>query len=185
MDLSELSGEATGRHPWELSRGRFFATALRQGGFCDRPLSVLDVGSGDAWLARTLLSTMHPQTTITCVDVGYGDRTDAPSEGSRMRFVREIPAERFDLVLLLDVLEHIRDDVGALRAVVDDHLQSDGHALVSVPAWRRLFSEHDTRLRHFRRYDPTDAERLIEGAGLRIIRRGGLFHSLLVPRIVQ
>ena len=57
--------------------------------------------------------------------------------------------------------------------------------LVSVPAWDVLYGQHDLALKHFRRYQPAQCRALLHSAGLEIVRGGGLFHSLLLPRIVQ
>lgn len=109
----------------------------------------------------------------------------ASQAGPRVRFVATQPSARFDLALLLDVLEHIESDEVFLKRVVDQNLRAGGHMLVSVPAWRVLFGAHDVQLHHCRRYQPREAARLLERAGLEIVSRGGLFHSLLVPRVAE
>lgn len=188
MDLTEARPGIVRRHPWEVARLRFFTRLLRGQGLCARPLSVLDAGAGDAWFAAGVLPCFHPATRITCWDTGYdaAARERMAREGDpRIRYVSDPPAERFDLLLLLDVLEHVEDDEPFLRTLVDRNLEPGGRALISVPAWRALFGEHDVRLRHFRRYSPGEAARLIERAGLTIERRGGLFASLLVPRLFE
>src|SRR5439155_749418 len=48
--------------------------------------------------------------------------------------------------------------------------------------WMALYNDHDAWLRHHRRYAPAGAARLVADAGLAIVRRGGLFHSLILPR---
>ena len=53
------------------------------------------------------------------------------------------------------------------------------------PAWQPLFTQHDVALRHFRRYAPDQGARLLETGGLEIVRKGGLFHSLLLPRLAR
>jgi len=54
--------------------------------------------------------------------------------------------------------------------------------VISVPTWMALYNDHDAWLRHHRRYSPAGAARLVADAGLAIVRRGGLFHSLILPR---
>ena len=71
----------------------------------------------------------------------------------------------FDLVCAFEVLEHLEDDLGALRQW-SARLRPGGMLLVSVPAWQRRYSIWDELAGHFRRYDPDVlAERLTE-AGL-------------------
>ena len=76
--------------------------------------------------------------------------------------VEELPFEddRFDLVLMLDVLEHIADDGAALREL--RRVTRPGGALVlTVPAHQYLWSQHDETHHHFRRYtQPLLRERL-------------------------
>ena len=57
--------------------------------------------------------------------------------------------------------------------------------MVSVPAWEALYGPHDVALKHFRRYRPAQCRALLRAAGLEVVRDGGLFHSLLVPRALQ
>jgi SAM-dependent methyltransferase len=62
------------------------------------------------------------------------------------------PAELFDTVLYIDVLEHIADDAAELVAAAQ-HLVPAGHLIVVVPAHQYLFSPFDTAIGHHRRYE--------------------------------
>jgi hypothetical protein len=57
--------------------------------------------------------------------------------------------------------------------------------LVSVPAHPALWGPHDLALRHYRRYSASALAELLAGAGLVRERGGGLFHSLMLPRLLQ
>src|SRR5690606_14588702 len=70
---------------------------------------------------------------------------------------------RADLVLLADVLEHVDDDAGALRWLLDA-LSPGAHALITVPAGPELWSAHDVALGHRRRYTPESFSALWQGA---------------------
>jgi SAM-dependent methyltransferase len=72
--------------------------------------------------------------------------------------------DRFDVVCALEVLEHIRDDLGALRRW-RRRLASGGCLIVSVPAGRERFGPSDTRQGHIRRYDREDLRRTLRDAG--------------------
>jgi SAM-dependent methyltransferase len=188
MDLSEEPAQSLSideRHPWEVSRFKFFRRVVADVAADRHPKNILDAGAGDAWFSQVLGPSLPVEVNVTCWDAYYTpDRVAAiaADAGPRYSFVSERPSETFDLVLLLDVLEHVEDDAGFLGAIVRENLAPGGSVLVSVPAWQRLFTNHDLRLRHHRRYAPAEAASLLEGAGLTIVRRGGLFHSLLVPR---
>lgn len=68
--------------------------------------------------------------------------------------------DRYDVICLFDVLEHIEDDEGALEWI-DDHLAPGGTVLVTVPAFRFLWSRHDELAQHFRRYSRPELESLL------------------------
>jgi len=171
------------RHPWEQARSRFFLDVLREAGALDRGGRVLDVGAGDAWFAQQLKPVLPVESDIACWDRFYRDEDIVSLSNAGIVASREPPSGRFDLLLLLDVLEHVEDDVTFLRDLIG-RLQPGATALISVPAWPRLFSKHDEALKHFRRYTPDACRRVIADAGLTITMSGGVFHGLLAPRAV-
>ena len=72
--------------------------------------------------------------------------------------------EKFDLVCLFDVLEHIEDDVAAL-ASLKELLSDNGRVLLTVPAYRWLWSTHDEFLHHKRRYSARALKAKLEETG--------------------
>lgn len=72
-----------------------------------------------------------------------------------------LPSRQYDLVLMLDVLEHIEDDTAALGSL-HQLLKPRGRAILTVPALQSLWSVHDVVNRHYRRYDKSGFQRLIE-----------------------
>jgi SAM-dependent methyltransferase len=75
--------------------------------------------------------------------------------------------EAMDLVVAYDVLEHIEDDESA-AAEICRVLRPGGTALVAVPCDMKLWSEHDTAVGHFRRYEREGLLSLLTSAGLQI-----------------
>lgn len=71
---------------------------------------------------------------------------------------------RFDLVCAFEVLEHVEDDLGALREW-RRHIRDGGWLLLSMPAHQRRFSAHDRVVGHYRRYDPAPTAELLRRAG--------------------
>ncbi len=67
----------------------------------------------------------------------------------------------FDVVLMMDVLEHIEDDRSALDAVFQ-LLKEKGIIIVTVPAHRFLWAPHDEVLHHKRRYQMQEVKRLFQ-----------------------
>ena len=74
---------------------------------------------------------------------------------------------RFDYLLAFEVLEHIENDLDALRGWYD-WLKPGGVLLLSVPAHQRRWSPSDLWAGHFRRYERQDLERLLEVAGFEV-----------------
>jgi SAM-dependent methyltransferase len=185
MDLVEARGAAQRRHPWEEARFAFFRRVLREAGLDGSGTLFLDVGAGDGWFARRLAASA-PGVSLVCWDSGY-ERARLPEDDAAgsVRFTADRPRDGFDVLLLLDVLEHVPDDRAFLGDLVAANLRPGGRLLFSVPAWQWLFSSHDVRLRHVRRYAPRDAREILGGAGLEIVRGGGLFHSLPPARALQ
>jgi trans-aconitate methyltransferase len=184
MDLTEIPGaESFTRHPWEVVRAQFFANVLAP--LIDAtPQTMLDFGAGDGWFASHLAARYH-ELQITCFDPGYEDTAAPPATHSeRVEFVATRPNGPFDMITLLDVLEHVPDDVTLLTELTEA-LTRGGHLLISVPAWPGLFSSHDVALRHERRYAPRHLTALLERAQLAILESGGLFHSLLLARALS
>jgi hypothetical protein len=184
MDLLERHSANVSRHPWELARSKFFIRILRQLAPVEDDRSLLDVGSGDAWFASHLVNTLPNDVHITCWDINYSpeDLKSYAQNSDKMFLTTEEPVGTFDGILMLDVVEHIEQDVEFISGIVASRLKSDGWILVSVPAYQRLFTSHDTAVKHFRRYSPREAADVLRAGGLRIEAQGGLFHSLLAVR---
>ncbi len=182
MDLVEHRGEISRRHPWETARAEFFLRLCVGDGLASR--SVLDVGAGDAWFASCFCER-YPRDNVVCWDAGYtAGRVLTMQSAPGLTYVAAAPEGPFDLVLLLDVIEHVQDDAAFLRDVLA-RLRSGGTAIVSVPAWPWLYSPHDVHLGHCRRYSPAAARSLLSAAGLEVEQSGGLFHSLLPARALS
>ncbi len=73
----------------------------------------------------------------------------------------------YDCVVMINVLEHIRDDAAVLSGIYD-RLKPGGRLIVFVPALQFLFSNIDRQVGHFRRYERTALQTVLAGAGFRI-----------------
>ena len=89
---------------------------------------------------------------------------------------------RYDLIGLFDVLEHVEDDVASLAAL-GGRLGEGGRLLVTVPAFPFLWSGHDVRHHHFRRYTKASMNAAARKAGLRI-SYASYFNFFLFPLAV-
>jgi len=71
----------------------------------------------------------------------------------------------YDSIVLINVLEHIEDDVTAIKQLASA-LRPGGHLIVWVPAFEQLYSKFDRQVGHYRRYRIPEVRRLILNAGL-------------------
>ncbi len=167
------------RHWWFIARRRIVAKILdrfvtRCGG------RVLEAGCGTGGNLELLAryGEMH------ALELDESARKLANERGvcevRAGRLPDEIPFEgEFDLICALDVLEHIEDDAAAARALAD-RLAPGGTLLLTVPAYRFLWSHHDVVTHHQRRYVRSElVERVVE-AGLEV-RCATYFNTILFP----
>lgn len=91
------------------------------------------------------------------IEVEYGRLPDA------------IPYENlmFDLVCMFDVLEHLENDLSSLQGL-SKKINPGGYLFITVPALPMLWSEHDVKLHHYRRYMRKELTEVIKQAGFEI-----------------
>ncbi|MGD1912827.1 MAG: class I SAM-dependent methyltransferase [Rivularia sp. (in: cyanobacteria)] len=86
---------------------------------------------------------------------------------------------QYDLILILDVIEHLDNDLSALKALYYK-LKPGGCLLVTVPAYKFLWSEHDEINHHKRRYRLKALRQVVKKAGYEITY-GSYFNTFLFP----
>lgn len=183
MDLKEARGLVT-RHPWELARLDAVRSILK--GTLRDGLKVLDLGCGDGFLSRELFGCMA--VSVKAVDSNFtaADMAALSGQGGNISYSRTLEGDgRFDLVLLLDVIEHVEDDLGLLMELAQKRLAPGGRILITAPAFNAIFSGHDRFLGHKRRYGLGELVSLSARAGLKTLSSGYLFSSLLLPRAIS
>ena len=174
MDLKEedILGADIGRHWYYRAK----AAALRRmvGGLGAR--RILDVGAGSGFFSRHLLAEAGAQSAL-CVDIGYAADRDDSANGKPVLYRRDTGPTDCDLVLMMDVLEHVDDDRGLVRHYAEK-VPSGAHFLATVPAFRFLWSGHDVFLEHKRRYTLPEIEATMRDAGLQVVRGAYYFGSI-------
>ena len=142
---------------------------------------VLDVGAGSAFFSRDLMAA-GKASEAWCVDICYDADRDAVEAGKALHFRRAIDQVPANVVLLMDVLEHVDDDAGLLRDYVAK-VPVGTTILISVPAFAFLWSGHDVYLEHKRRYTLPQLEAVVTSCGL-AIDRSVYYFGLLFPLVV-
>lgn len=170
------------RHWWFEGRRAILASVLETFSL-RREAKLLEAGCGNganlALLARFgAVSAFEPDPADLERAVRRGIGTVDPGS-----LPEDVPfaGERFDVVLALDVIEHVDDDVAALAAL-RERLGAEGRLVVTVPAFPFLWGEHDVRNGHRRRYTRTTLRLALQAAGFRIDRLSH-FNTLLFPAI--
>ena len=130
---------------------------------------VIDFGAGSGTFA------------VPCAAAGFDVTAVEPDERLRallgrgriraVAAVEALPDEAFEYAYTLNVLEHIADDVAALRAL-RDKLVAGGRLFVYVPAFPVLFTSMDAKVRHVRRYTRATMQAALEAAGFTIEKIG-------------
>lgn len=144
---------------------------------------ILDVGCGTGGMLPLLarfggVTGLEPEPFA--VDHARGQPVEA--EVVLGRVPEDVPPTGdYDLVTAFDVIEHLADDVGALRAMAAA-ARPGGSVLVTVPAVPWLWSEHDVANGHFRRYRRSDLARVLKEAGLEV-RHLSSFNAVLFAPI--
>jgi SAM-dependent methyltransferase len=178
MDLKEvgrLDGDQGG-HWYYASKARALQRCL-----VDRPPHrILDVGAGSGFFSKMLLRRTTA-ASATCVDPRYAGDWSENHFGKPMTFRRAGAVGDADVVLLMDVLEHVDDDLGLLKEYARP-ARPGTRFVVSVPAFSWLWSRHDEFLEHRRRYTLSQARRVMSDAGLSHVT-GFYFFGALFPAV--
>jgi SAM-dependent methyltransferase len=180
-DLFKLHADREVRHWWFLGRRRVILAMVDELLPPGRERLVVDVGCGTGANVAALAETRQ------CVGI------DVSSDGialARQRYphcefhVGHAPqdlgelAGRADLFLLMDVLEHVRDDIALLTGIMAA-AKPGAFVLITVPADPALWSPHDVTHMHYRRYTYERLQELWDDAGIERVFVGGLNHRLL------
>ena len=172
------------RHWWWRAREAILLrqiAALTQGR--RPPLRILDVGCGAGLFFDALQSFGHVE--------GIESDGSAVARAGKWRSRIHVgnldasfkPAAPYDVILMLDVLEHVPrpgDVLRQSRAV----LEPDGFVLVTVPAFNWLWTRHDELNHHVRRYTAAEMQEVVADAGLAPVHAKYFFQSLIVPKLV-
>jgi len=139
---------------------------------------VADVGCGLGLFLTFLERTGRiSAANLIGIDSAYSVPTQAV-EGNALILPEWPPERRFDLILMMHVLEHVKDD-HAMLSDAARRLSDGGTLFIEVPAFPILFSDHDRYLGHYRRYTPRSLKRLVESVeDLELVKVHYLFATI-------
>jgi len=181
--------EVEDRHWWFAARRRILQRVISSLSLPDQA-RVLDVGCGTGGNLK-LLSQFGQVSAMEMDDTARNlaqARNIADVRAGKLPDGIPFPGQHFDLIVLLDVLEHINDDAGSLIAL-KSILAPNGHVVLTVPAFPFLWSQHDEVHHHKRRYRTAGLRRVIQGAGLEVVYMTHynmwLFPAIAMARLAQ
>jgi len=153
-------------HPWYQSRLLFVNQILRN--FHPQTTKILDFGCGSG--AALQVCKDNGFEKIFGVDTSELCIASTRSRGIHVEKITShlpILPSKYDLIICLDVLEHLENDVDYLK-LFKAHLTEGGRILISVPAHQFLWSKHDEINHHFRRYSKETFINSVSAAQLQI-----------------
>ena len=178
MDLKEekaIGGDPSS-HWYYIAKGRALKELL--GARRDRIL--LDVGAGSGVFSKMLVADGAAERSV-CVDPNYEEEFLGQRRTDKIAYVRGIEETDADTVLMIDVIEHVDDDVALIRDYAAK-VEAGTQFLISVPAFQFLWSSHDEFLEHRRRYTLNSLQDAVEAAGLSPLKTR-YFFGLLFPAV--
>ncbi len=93
-------------------------------------------------------------------------------------------ANQFDLIIALDVLEHIKNDKSAIKEI-SRVIKNKGIAVISVPHRKKYYTQQDKIIGHFRRYEINELKGMFENNGFKEIRTFGIYGQLMKISEIQ
>lgn len=173
--------EIDSAHWWFTGR-RAIVSALIDAHAPQGDLRILEIGCGTG----SNLAMLAARGTVDAIEPDDDARALA-SARSGLRITGgylpdvAIPDASYDLIVLLDVLEHVARDGETLRAL-RAKLAPGGRLLLTVPAAPWMWSAHDVAHHHHRRYSWSRLEEDLAAAGFRV-RHHSHFNTLLYPLV--
>lgn len=168
------------RHWWFVARTVIIEDLISHRITLPRDSTILDAGCGAGSILKRLSKNYDchgidtsPKAIEFCRSRGLTNVSVATLETC------SAPAQGYDLILLLDVIEHIDNDVQALQQA-SQLLNPRGHILLTVPAHPSLWSSHDDVNHHKRRYTRRTLRQSLQGADLSMLFLS-YYNSILFP----
>jgi SAM-dependent methyltransferase len=153
-------------HWWFAARSEIVRRIIDQYGGLKPGDTILDIGCGTGAILRDLSSKYN----VVGIDMSPLAIEYSKKRGLKNVFqmpVQEFPKEKFNVkaAILLDVIEHIDDDVDVLRTA-REIVAPDGRVIITVPAHQWMWSAHDVINHHKRRYSKESLLKSLNQAGL-------------------
>lgn len=180
-EVYDRMAEHDATHWWYVARRQILSRLIATEIMPPKGARILEVGCGTGHN----FGMLGAFGTIDAIEIDEGARDVAESRLGRPILTAPLPGldgiedGTYDIVALLDVLEHIVEDEASL-ASIRSKLKPGGRILLTVPANPWMWSAHDTAHHHHRRYTPDSLKAVAAKAGLKV-HMMSYFNSLLFP----
>lgn len=173
--------ELDSRHWWYRARREILARLIERKIRLPNEAHILEIGCGTGHNLGMLRRFGHVDgIEIDAAARAIASRRLGHAVGeARLPGLPGVPKRHYDLVAILDVLEHVEEDDAALASIAR-RLKPGGRILITVPAFPWMWSAHDVVNHHHRRYTRGSLRRVVAEAGLRV-EFLSWFNSLLFP----
>lgn len=166
---------------WSVGRRALVDKLWKKYGNGSQEPLILDIGCGAGTTLKALNRAgrgygMDVSTNALKYCLQRGVDSVCQGDASRVPY----QDERFDLVISVDVVEHVDDDVGAMREMLRV-TKPGGLIIFTLPAFQFLWSRRDEQCHHKRRYRLPEVKQKATEAGLQILRSTYINLPLLVP----
>ena len=153
-------------HWWFIARRRILASLIERIVKPPREARLLEVGCGTGHNLAMLgqYGTLEACELDDCARALAAKRLGREIKTARLPDLSMFERDSYDVVALLDVLEHVPDDVASLKAILK-RLKPGGALVLTVPANPWMWSAHDAAHHHFRRYSKRELNRVVREAG--------------------
>jgi SAM-dependent methyltransferase len=170
-------------HWWFLARRRILKRLIERVVCPRQKARILEVGCGTGHNLAMLKSfgSVDASELDRCARAVANKRLPGKVKSAKLPDLSMFTRSGYDLIALLDVLEHVPDDLASLRAI-HMRLKPGGALLLTVPANPWMWSAHDAAHHHFRRYTKKQLEELFLRSGLEI-QLLSYFNTLLFPLV--
>ncbi len=127
--------------------------------------SVLEIGCGNGILLSKLKKmgkkTLGLEPSKELFEIAKKNNPDLEIVNGRAEQLGDLIQEKFDSVLMIDVLEHIEDDNGLVQKIYNV-LNEKGEYIIVVPAYQFAYGKRDKSLGHYRRYSKKSLKKVLE-----------------------
>ena len=168
----------TERHYWSRARNRIILDTLK--GLVGSHMKMLEIGCGRGVVLEAVRAEGYECCGVDATFLPDSTCREYISYGKNFTELDPSFLASIEVVLLFDVIEHIKDDQTFLDSI-RAHFPNLKYCVVTVPACMSLWSNFDVFNGHFRRYSLVTLRELVQRSRFSIAFDSYFFHMLYVP----